>query len=134
MRVMRPVTCLLVCLPAQRQKNLKGCPLSQPAADANSTTMCLDNLLRDGKSQSCSMFPAAFSGGVGLIKTVEDVRLHLVGNPRACVRNEDQDPIIYSRSPQRNLPSAGRELKGVIHQVSENLGEAVTIRGYYPGR
>jgi hypothetical protein len=89
--------------------------------------MRLQNLLDDGKSQACPMFPSARPGKIGLVKPVEYIRQSLGRYPFTRICNFHLNTASGFGSPESDGTSGRREFQGIIDQVGEDLCQAVSV-------
>src|SRR5690242_21759186 len=93
-------------------------PSPHLTADANSTIMCLNNLLRNSKTETRAMPFSACAGRINLIEPIKETRQRFIRYAYAGVRDRD---LYFSRNidrPKSDL-SIGRSKRSEERRVGK---------------
>src|SRR5690349_10665312 len=107
-----------------REREVEPRSLPRLAFDPDPATVCFDDSLGNGQSESGAHALGAF----GLPVWIEDVAEMLAGDSRSGVADREQDFGVARLGVETNHPSARRELHRVPDQVPQDLQKAMAIR------
>src|SRR6266542_6408183 len=116
----------------QRKGHSKGCALSPPATGgADCSAVQLHQMAHDRQPQTeTAVRPRRAS--LELAETVEDKGEKLRLDPLAGVAHSDRNMRSLAFEADRDLPSCGRELDGIGHEVPDDLLQTVGVSCHRP--